>query len=250
MCITQVCRGLWSKGHKNFPHLCIRTPVESLHTNLRATKPLSYLEFGVKSYWIVPSEPFPFSPHPRHNNRNPKPFLFIPDTQQREPPPTMPPPPPSQKAPNPLSSLPLSSLTLSSSPSSPPSSPSGTDPRPNQARPAHQPPFPSARRTRPRALPAPAALHDRPRQHAARLLRPTRPAPSDLSPPPPPVQLPPRLLRPTPRIYRRGRDFRVLQHVVRGTWSSHLRRSLMERDREQMKAGTWGLGLPPADATR
>lgn len=41
MCITQVCRGLWSKGHKNFPHLCIRTPVESLHTNLRATKPLS-----------------------------------------------------------------------------------------------------------------------------------------------------------------------------------------------------------------
>lgn len=185
MCITQVCRGLWSKGHKNFPHLCIRTPVESLHTNLRATKPLSYLEFGVKSYWIVPSEPFPFSPHPRHNNRNPKPFLFIPDTQQREPPPTMPPPPPSQKAPNPLSSLPLSSLTLSSSPSSPPSSPSGTDPRPNQARPAHQPPFPSARRTRPRALPAPAALHDRPRQHAARLLRPTRPAPSDLSPPPP-----------------------------------------------------------------
>lgn len=41
MCITQVCRGLWSKGHKNFPHLCTRTPVESLHTNLRATKPLS-----------------------------------------------------------------------------------------------------------------------------------------------------------------------------------------------------------------
>lgn len=69
---TLVCRGLWSKGHGNFPHLCIRTPVESLH-NLGATKPQPYLEFGVKH--LVSSDArlnFPFPLHlTTHKQRKP-----------------------------------------------------------------------------------------------------------------------------------------------------------------------------------